>query len=562
MKKARDEKIARTVHVKNRTRGDYNELSFNILDKRNSRFEKKRSKSKKAASYEGLPLITVSGGKKKRRGRMSEQTRQVVWRSQVVQPDRSSRGGQSDQGPIEASSDELLFSSGVIGNPEMEPALLLPDELMQASARQVEQGVGAAEGDLPEAPASAEGSISEASETVDGAFGGRGETFGAAPGAGEGEPAAAAPGAAADPLGAEDADAADTGLAAAAARTALAAGAATEAEPHLHVSYAEPIAEETPLARFAADEMAYRKGQQRRAVVRALVTAAVAAAVIFICVVLARQLYERNQNGEEELQESIDLVSQADAALDALDAALLDPFGEDADELRAAAQEELSDARAVLAEAAELSNEAAGELDDPEDQALAEQVAVAISARQEMLDLGEELMETAEDAQFAIDCLESAWNCMLNAADLASEAALLVADTTDENVEASKALTESALEELALAREQLELAESNFDIDLSAYFAYVDKREEALNCAIASDDALLSDDSEEAQAQNDAYNAADEEAADLAGALPEDPTAFVIETFEDLVEENEEKYDAARSSAATADAFIRDYSGS
>ena len=560
MKKPRDEKIARTVHVKNRTRGDYNELSFNILDKRNSRFEKKALKSKKSSSYEGLPLITVSGGRKKRRGRMSEQTRQVVWKSQVVQPDRGSRGAQGDQSPIDASPDELLFSSGVIGNPEMEPSILLPDELKQAPARQVEQGV-AAEGDPSEAPASPEGSVPEAAEVVDGAAEGGVEASNAAFIEGGSEPAAAAAFAPADFL---DVGPADTGLVAGVAGTAASTGieGGAEAESHLHVSYAEPISEETPLARFAADELAYRKRQQRGAVVRALVSVAIVAVVLVVCILLVHQLYEKNQSGEEELQESIDLVSQADEALDALDAALLDPFGEDADELRAAAQEELSDARAVLAEAAELSSEAAGELDDPEDQALAEQVAVAISARQEMLDLGEELMEAAEEAQFAIDCLESAWNCMLNAADLASEAALLVADTTDENVEESKALTESALEELALAREQLELAESNFDIDLSAYFAYVDKREEALNCAIASDEALLNDDSEEAQAQNDAYNAADEEAADLAAALPEDPTAFVVETFEELMEENEEEYDAARSSAATADAFIRDYSGS
>lgn len=560
MKKPRDEKIARTVHVKNRTRGDYNELSFNILDKRNSRFEKKALKSKKASSYEGLPLITVSGGRKKRRGRMSEQTRQVVWKSQVVQPDRGSRGAQGDQSPIDASPDELLFSSGVIGNPEMEPIILLPDELKQASARQVEQGV-AVEGGPSEAPSSSEGSVPEVAEIVDGAAEGGVEASNAAFIEGGSEPAAAAAFAPADLL---DAGPADTGLVAGVAGTAASTGieGGAEAESHLHVSYAEPISEETPLARFASDELAYRKRQQRRAVVRALISVAIVAVVLVVCVLLVHQLYEKNQSSEEELQESIDLVSQADEALDALDAALLDPFGEDADELRAAAQEELSDARAVLAEAAELSSEAAGELDDPEDRALAEQVDVAISARQEMLDLGEELMEAAEEAQFAIDCLESAWNCMLNAADLASEAALLVSDTTDENVEESKALTESALEELALAREQLELAESNFDIDLSAYFAYVDKREEALNCAIASDEALLNDDSEEAQAQNDAYNAADEEAADLAAALPEDPTAFVVETFEELMEENEEEYDAARSSAATADAFIRDYSGS
>lgn len=530
MRKPRDEKIARTVHVKSRTKGDYNELSFNILDKRNSRFEKKAARSKKPVSRDGIPLITLSGGKMRRRGRASEQTTQIVWRPRVVQSERGQRSAQGEQEAIDASPDDLLFSSGVIGNPDMEPEILLADDLRQLSPSRLEQPEESAEAAGPEAAAHATG---------DGAG-----VQGALPAAVD-----------ADSLAAEGEDA--YSVASAPSEASDPAGV----DHRLHVSYGEPLDDGAAVLRFAADEAAHQKSGSRRNVLVACVAAALVVLVVVLCAAFLYQLYQKNQSGEAELRESIELIAQTDDALDALDAAVIDPFGDDADELRAAAQEELSEARSSLVDASELTSEAAEELDSPEDQALAEQVAIAISARQEMLDLGETIMATAEEAQFAADCLQSAWNCMLNAADLSSEAALLVTDTTDENVEASKELTESALEELSLAREQLELAENSFDIDLSAYFSYIDKREEALNCAIASDDALLEDDSEEAQAQNDAYNEADEEAASLAEALPEDPSAYVEEVYEDLVEESEEDYDDARSRAATADAFISDYLG-
>ena len=67
------------------------------------------------------------------------------------------------------------------------------------------------------------------------------------------------------------------------------------------------------------------------------------------------------------------------------------------------------------------------------------------------------------------------------------------------------------------------LAQEDAEVDLSAQIAYLDKRIEALGYAVASNDALLARDTAVAVEQNDAYNAADKEAASLAAALPIDP---------------------------------------
>ena len=273
------------------------------------------------------------------------------------------------------------------------------------------------------------------------------------------------------------------------------------------------------------------------------------------------QLYEQNASGESKLERAVSLIEGTDGLLDDLDAAVVDPFGEDAPELRASVEEGLQDALDDLEEADELARAASDELLDQEALEAANQAVVDAAARQELFELGESLVQTGDDAQLAVDSMEEAWNCLLSASDLTLEAAELVTDTTTENVESSETKTEDALEQLDLARGHLEAATEAFDIDVEAYSAYIDKREEALGHAIASDEALLEKDKETASSENEAYNTADGEAVALAEELPDDPSEPVAEEYELRAASLEDDYDAARSQVATADAFIRDYSG-
>ena len=104
---------------------------------------------------------------------------------------------------------------------------------------------------------------------------------------------------------------------------------------------------------------------------------------------------------------------------------------------------------------------------------------------------------------------------------MARQAAQLVTETTAENVEASKNKTKEALAAFDEAYQAFSDVQSTYaSADFSQYFDYIGKRQESLGYAIASDDAILAKNKEEATAQNNAYNIADAEAAVLAKSLP------------------------------------------
>ena len=324
-----------------------------------------------------------------------------------------------------------------------------------------------------------------------------------------------------------------------------------------------PSAEDVALMLYSSRAMdqSQTNGRARRAW-KAVFRIALAAAAVALVVWGGAELYRSyagNVEGMAELESAIAHLSQTDDVLSDLDEVVVDPFAESAAVLRASVEEELQDALSLLDEADALAKEAAGELTNLEDQEAASQVLASVSARRELFELGEELLAVADAAQTAADYLQAAWDSLIGAAELASEAAQLVAESTTENIEMSLANNQEALAELAQAREALEAAEASFELDLSAYYAYIDKREEALNCAIASDTALLDGDTDEAAAQNEAYNEADAEAALLAADLPEDPASYVEAAYEELVSEVERAYNDARSQAAAADAAISEY---
>ncbi len=79
--------------------------------------------------------------------------------------------------------------------------------------------------------------------------------------------------------------------------------------------------------------------------------------------------------------------------------------------------------------------------------------------------------------------------------------------------------------------------------------------------AVQSDEALAAKNKDEAIARNDAYNAAEEEAATMAAALPSDPKQLVKDAYFATWAEVIRSYAGQRAAAGTSDAVIRDYLG-
>lgn len=274
------------------------------------------------------------------------------------------------------------------------------------------------------------------------------------------------------------------------------------------------------------------------------------------------QDYQHQQANVTQLDEALSLLSEADDTVLLLDEIVEQPFADDAATKIASVSSQLDSANDALSRADELARAASTELKKTEDKEVANQAVAAIAARKTLLSTGEAMMATATDAQTAGEHLTTAWEYLLDSHEKAQEAAQLVEETTEENVKESQERTNEAIAALESARSELVSAQEVFpSIDTDSINAYIDKRIEAFGYALASDEAFLTRNKEEATAQNDAYNTADAEAAELAKELPDDILTLVQTAYSVQTDAQAKTYSTARSQAAAADAFIRDYLG-
>ena len=197
-------------------------------------------------------------------------------------------------------------------------------------------------------------------------------------------------------------------------------------------------------------------------------------------------------------------------------------------------------------------------LSDNDDKEAASQVVTAARSRLNMLDAGVSIIEESMMATEAFLKARSGWNAVINADAAIREATALAEEMSKENILASQAKGNEALAFLEEAQQDFSQA-AYLSLDLAAFKAYVAKRIESQQAALAADEAYLSRNKEELEAQNSRYNALEEEAAALAQKLGEDdPEQIVALRF---YEEIEADYEAERLKAGNADAFLREYLG-
>ena len=317
------------------------------------------------------------------------------------------------------------------------------------------------------------------------------------------------------------------------------------------------------LVRSPEEEIALRKA--RRRLHRML--AATLVVVVGLCLAGAGGWYlyqdhQRHLHQVAQLDEALDLIREADETVVALDGIVANPL--DAGSLAQADSvlAKLPAALAQLEEADAAARRVSVDLRESEDKEAANQTVAATGARTALIESGRQIVEQAQWADEAARAVREAWQRVVEADALARDAAALVADTTAEHVTASKDKTNAAVGAFADAQAALEALDSAYaDVDLVGLLDYVAKRIEAMGYALASDDAFLAKNKEEAVAQNDAYNRADAEAATLAAGLPDDVAQLVFDAYDQATGTLFETYSTARSQAGAADAFLRDYLG-
>ena len=317
------------------------------------------------------------------------------------------------------------------------------------------------------------------------------------------------------------------------------------------------------LVRSPEEEIALRKA--RRRLHRML--AATLVVVVGLCLAGAGgwhlyQDHQRHLHQVAQLDEALDLIREADETVVALDGIVANPLAAGSRAQAASVLAKLPAALAQLEEADAAARRVSVDLRESEDKEAANQTVAATGARTALIESGRQIVEQAQRADEAARAVREAWQRVVEADALARDAAALVADTTAEHVTASKDKTNAAVGAFADAQTALEALDSAYaDVDLASPLDYVAKRIEAMGYALASDDAFLAKNKEEAVAQNDAYNRADAEAATLAAGLPDDVAQLVFDAYDQATGTLFETYSTARSQAGAADAFLRDYLG-
>ena len=292
--------------------------------------------------------------------------------------------------------------------------------------------------------------------------------------------------------------------------------------------------------RSPEEEIALRKARRRLSKWLAIaVVVVVSAGLLSAGGVYLYRDYQTQQGHVAVLDDALLLVKEADETIEKLDEVVKNPFADGSDEQRVDIQAQLEDVEGKLQDADEKARTVSLELNGAREKEAANQTVAAIAARYTLVEQGQLLMNAATEAQLAAEQVDRAWKTVLKGDDLARQAAQLVTETT------------------AFSDVQSTYASADF----SQYFDYIGKRQESLGYAIASDDAILAKNKEEATAQNNAYNIADAEAAVLAKSLPEDPAVIIDETFAEATADVAKAYSTARLQARSADAFISDYLG-
>lgn len=315
--------------------------------------------------------------------------------------------------------------------------------------------------------------------------------------------------------------------------------------------------------RTSKEEIAWRKGRRRRHRVIAIALAAVLVAGAAGAGVW--YLYNDNQRFQEHAQllgRATDELASTDELVASLDEVLTDPLGEEAAAFLQDSQQAMRQGVATLQGVQGTAERAMQGFREENERGAAEHVIDAAEARQTMLTQGMAILQAADGVNENAEALQSAWDAVVDADSAARESSQMIGEGGTDAINASKEKTQQALDGFSNAQQALtDFANANPDIQVDDQLSYVSKRIEAMEHALASDEALLQRDVALAQSENDAYNAADQEAASLAAALPSDPEQPVLDDFQKRIESLVEAYENARGQASSADAFLRDYLG-
>ena len=284
------------------------------------------------------------------------------------------------------------------------------------------------------------------------------------------------------------------------------------------------------------------------------------AAVIGASAYVSYDYYRDIQNFQSLFLDVVDGFVTADAGLPEIEKFVGDPFSS-TEQQRKQIRSSADDAVKALANLEE-------QISATKTYAIAEDDSVVISsarsgadARKSMMAITIEITDIVDSSANETSEANAVWNDVLDADQLARSATSSANKaSSDADIQASREQTAASLAKLKEARTALSKIDiDKLDIDLEMHKQYLDARIKALDCALATSDALLKGDKEEAARQNDSYNQLDEQAVEIAAQLPLSFETTIKDAVGPEINSLKQEYAKARDVAVDSDAFIRTY---
>ena len=303
-------------------------------------------------------------------------------------------------------------------------------------------------------------------------------------------------------------------------------------------------------------KMRQRHAVRLRVIVAVLVVAAMGGLGYF-----AYDLYQGKVNFSSRFDGLISQVEESDKDLLVIDDFMKDPLTDEHAQQRKEAPDSIASLKESLTEVEEGARIATRYATNGEDSAALDQLTNSLESRRGMIAAAEETLELLSKRDEQMKKASSAWAEVVNADQKAREATSAANKaTSDESTQASRDMTQEAIGLFEQVKNSLKaIQDARKTIDFSAELSYVDKRIESLNYAVSTSDALIAGDRDAATAQNDAYNAADQEAAHMAESLPLMLDDIVSKSFEEELASLLDEYEAQRELVVKYDASVRAY---
>lgn len=276
--------------------------------------------------------------------------------------------------------------------------------------------------------------------------------------------------------------------------------------------------------------------------------------------------YQQQTSNVAVLQQSCDLIEQADNTIVSIDTYFQQEFGDDTVQNAQSLLDQIPDTRQTLESARILAEQAAqGLYDSTNDKEAAEHALASIAARETLLDTAEDRLNEDIAAKQAMDEMNSAYDSIQQGNSLLSQAAQEVStggESSADQINQSSEYTQNAKDCFNQARDHLaQVATLYPSADISTEQSYVEKRIEQTTYALASNEAMLIQDKTTAEQNNDSYNKADQEAVTLAEQFADSFDQPVVDAYVANNQTLIDAYNQARNEMGTHDDFLRSYLG-